>query len=71
MIKFAPKSDEPRSAPRRSVIECLSDTMREMAFADENITPETLAPRGYSPDLVRRIGRQAAELARRRSIRRI
>lgn len=72
MIQFQPKNT-PRVAPSCiSNIEIrLADKMREMAFAGENVTPETLANYGFSREVVAKLGQRAAALARRQSIKRI
>ncbi|MCI0999182.1 hypothetical protein HWD97_03700 [Ochrobactrum sp. C6C9] len=49
----------------------LADKMREMAFAGENVTPETLENHGFSREIVAKLGQRAAALARRQSIKRI
>lgn len=54
-----------------SVESRLADKMREMAFAGENVTPETLETHGFSREVVEKLGQRAAALARRRSIKRI
>jgi len=55
----------------KSVESRLADKMREMAFAGENVTPETLENHGFSREVVAKLGQRAAALARRRSIKRI
>ncbi|KAB2783709.1 hypothetical protein [Brucella anthropi] len=55
----------------QSIIGKLADTMLEMAFSGQNVTPETLESYGFSKDVVERYGARATALARRRSIRRI
>ncbi|WP_430254304.1 hypothetical protein [Neorhizobium sp. DAR64872/K0K18] len=49
----------------------MADDMRELAFAGQNVSVETLATRGYPADVVRRFGTKATELARRQSTRQI
>ncbi len=72
MIQFQPKAQtvQPRTCIS-SVESRLADKMREMAFAGENVTPETLANYGFSREVVAKLGQRAAALARRRSIKRI
>lgn len=55
----------------QSIIGKLADTMLEMAFSGQNVTPETLESYGFSKDVVERYGARATAIARRRSIRRI
>lgn len=70
MIKFQTRI--PVRTPCISSIESrLAETMREMAFAGENVTPETLENYGYPREVVAKLGQRATALARRRSIKRI
>lgn len=72
MIQFHPQA---RSVQPRTCISSmenrLAEKMREMAFAGENVTPESLENYGFSREVVAKFGRRAAALARRRSIKRI
>lgn len=72
MIQFHPKAQGflPRTCIS-SVESRLADKMREMAFAGENVTPESLENYGFSREVVAKLGQRAAALARRRSIKRI
>ncbi len=72
MIQLHPKAQtvQPRTCIS-SVESRLADKMREMAFAGENVTPETLANYGFSREVVAKLGHRAAAIARRRSIKRI
>jgi enoyl-CoA hydratase/carnithine racemase len=45
--------------------------MREMAFAGEKVTPESLENYGFTREVVEKFGQRAAALARRRSVKRI
>lgn len=67
-IDIAPKAPAPCF---RSIAERMADDMRELAFAGQNVSPETLASRGYSADVVKRIGPKAVAMARRQSTRQI
>lgn len=72
MILFQPKSQA--ISPRSSISSLenrLAEKMREMAFAGENVTPESLENYGFSREVVAKLGQRAAALARRRSIKRI
>ena len=70
MIKFAAAPMPPRTIAtnscRRSLVERLADTFREMAGSNEPITEEALALRDFPPHIVKRFGPAARELARRR-----
>jgi len=72
MIQFQPKTQSPVARTCISSVESrLADKMREMAFAGENVTPETLKNHGFSREIVAKLGQRAAALARRQSIKRI
>jgi len=75
VIRYVSKSAE-QKVP--TAVHCFSqvtrrmaDDMRELAFAGQNVSPETLASRGYSADVVKRIAPKAIALARRQSTRQI
>lgn len=70
MIKFS-KEMPPVRTCRERMIDELEITMREMAFAGENVTPETLKQRGYSDAVIARYAPAAVDMAGRRSIRRV
>jgi len=72
MIQFHPKAQAvlPRTCIS-SMENRLAEKMREMAFAGENVTPESLENYGFSREVVAKFGRRAAAIARRRSIKRI
>ena len=62
----------PRSGEdgRSSIVDRLAETMREMAFAGQNATVESLSARCHlTPDEIRAFGPEAADLARARSVR--
>ncbi len=72
MIQIQPKTPVITSRTCISSLESrLAEKMREMAFAGENVTPETLESHGFSREVVAKLGQRAAALARRRSIKRI
>ncbi len=72
MIQYQPKTQSPVTRTCISSVESrLADKMREMAFAGENVTPETLESHGFSREVVAKLGQRAAAIARRRSIKRI
>ncbi|MFC7067520.1 hypothetical protein [Brucella rhizosphaerae] len=45
--------------------------MREMAFAGESVSPDTLAYHGFTRDVVEKFGESAVALARRLSVRQV
>lgn len=74
MIRFTPAGpcvlarfgDDGRS----TIVDRLAEAMREMAFAGQNATVETLSARcRLTPDEIRAFGPEAADLARARSVR--
>ena len=72
IIRPAPMpSGQPRRACRSVLVERLADDIREMAFAGENVSAETLALRGYSPVAIEALLPAATAHARRLSIRHI
>lgn len=75
MIQFvrrpALRTITPARTCRARLIDQLESTMREMAFAGENITPETLMQHGFNAAVIARYGEAAVSMARRRSIRRV
>ena len=54
----------------RALTERMADDMREMAFAGQNVSAETLAERGWSPATIERLAPDAVARARRQSVRR-
>nr|WP_278377214.1 hypothetical protein [Brucella anthropi] len=72
MIQIQPKSPVMTSRSCVSSVEnSLAEKMREMAFAGEKVTPESLENYGFTREVVEKFGQRAAALARRRSIKRI
>lgn len=72
MIKFKQKPiSKPAQTCRDNVVVKLADTMRVLAFAGDNVSPETLAHHGFSREVVDRFGERAATLARRLSVKQI
>lgn len=69
MIKVKPHN-KMNSAPKcaENLIAKMADTMRELAFAGDNVSPETLAQHGFSREVVDRFGERAVALARRLSV---
>lgn len=70
MIRFekTPVAKAPVSCSR-SIAERMADDMRELAFAGQNVSTETLALRGYPANVVKRFAPEAIALARRQSTR--
>lgn len=72
MIRFAPKpAPQPAATCRDNAINRMSDDMREMAFAGENVNAETLEQRGWPSELVRKLAPAAVLRARRMSVRQV
>lgn len=61
------------AAPRciRSLEERMADDMREMAFAGQNVSVETLIERGWTKKTVQRLAPMATAIARRHSTRQV
>ncbi|MDR6757813.1 hypothetical protein J2Y48_003110 [Mycoplana sp. BE70] len=55
----------------RSLEERMADDMRELAFAGDNVSVETLISRGWTRNTVLRLHDKAAAIARRKSIRQV
>lgn len=55
----------------RSLEERMADDMRELAFAGENASVETLVARGWTRNTVLRLHEKAVAIARRKSIRQV
>ncbi|KQY20762.1 hypothetical protein ASD32_04930 [Rhizobium sp. Root483D2] len=77
MIRYCTQPDNPlakiAAAPRciRSLEERMADDMREMAFADQNVSVETLVQRGWTTKTVSRFAATARDIARRQSVRQV
>lgn len=72
MIRFetiAPPA--PRRACRTVLVERMAEDIREMAFAGETVSAETLKLRGWSDSTVEALAPEARDRARRLSIRQI
>lgn len=55
----------------RSLEERMADDMREMAFADQNVSVQSLIERGWTAKTVARFAPSAREIARRQSVRQV
>ncbi|EDQ33921.1 hypothetical protein HPDFL43_05690 [Hoeflea phototrophica DFL-43] len=75
MIQYQAQPPAAPSAPTASCREALTgrmaDQMREMAFAGETVSPETLIQRGWTAETVERLSPAAIAQARRQSVRRV
>lgn len=74
MIRFqasTPSPVTPLPSCRRSLIDRMADDMREMAFAGETVSSETLQSRGWTLKTVQRFSPEAVALARRHSVRQL
>lgn len=75
MIRFetvpaTPSTPEPTRC-MRTLVERLASDMRELAFSGAAVNEETLSQRGWSRDIVSRLGEDALRIARRASVRQI
>ena len=61
----------PSPSCRTALIGRMADDMREMAFAGQNVSPETLSERGWSAASIKRLAPDAIARARRQSVRRV
>ena len=69
MIRVKQKAAiQPSLNCRENVIIKMAETMRELAFAGDNVSPETLAHHGFTREVVDRFGERAVALARRLSV---
>lgn len=61
------------AAPRciRTLEQRMADDMRELAFAGENVSTETLKQRGWTEPSISRLATEAASIARRQSVRQV
>lgn len=73
MIRFQPAPPAPTPTTRcfRSLTERLADDMRELAFADQNVSEQTLVERGWTLPTLKRLAPDAISLARRLSVRQV
>lgn len=74
MIRYQASPADTANPPpscRTVLIDRMADQMREMAFADQTVSPETLAERGWSAATIKRLAPHAVAKARRTSIRRL
>lgn len=72
MIRFKrTKTQKPRPSRRPTIADRMAEDIREMAFASQTVSAETLGQCGYSAAVVARLGSRAVAIARRRSIRQI
>jgi len=55
----------------RTLEERMADDMRELAFADQNVSIETLVQRGWTESTISRLHGDAARIARRLSVRQV
>ena len=61
----------PSPSCRTALIDRMADDMRDMAFAGQGVSPETLAERGWSTASIKRLAPDAVARARRQSVRRV
>ncbi|VVT15369.1 hypothetical protein [Hoeflea sp. EC-HK425] len=68
---FSAASATPSPSCRTALIDRMAGEMREMAFAGQTVSAETLGERGWSPASIKRLAPHAVALARRQSVRRV
>lgn len=68
---FSANTATPAPSCRTALIDRMADEMREMAFAGQTVSAETLAGRGWSPATIKRLAPDAVARARRQSVRRL
>jgi len=72
MIKFRNLTvTKPKPTCADRVVFAMADTMREIAFAGQNVSAETLALHGFTHDVVEKFGERAVAHARRLSVRQV
>jgi hypothetical protein len=72
MIRYQTTSPRPSTPPcHTSLVDRMASDMREMAFAGENVSTETLVQRGWTLPTVKRLSAEAIARARRQSVRRV
>jgi len=75
MIRYQPAIPPRPAAPapscRTSLVDRMADQMREMAFAGQTVSSETLVQMGWTLPTVKRLSPDAIALARRQSVRRL
>lgn len=72
MIRYQPTPANSPAPPscHASLVERMASDMREMAFAGQNVSTETLVQRGWTLPTVKRLSGEAINRARRESVRR-
>ncbi|WP_339760774.1 hypothetical protein [uncultured Hoeflea sp.] len=73
MIRYHPTPADTPAPPscRTALISRMADEMREMAFAGQTVSTETLTERGWSPASIKRLAPDAVTRARRQSVLRL
>lgn len=74
MIRYQASPADAATLPfscRAALTSRMADQMREMAFAGQTVSAETLTERGWSPASIKRLAPDAIALARRQSVRRV
>ena len=72
MIRYAPAPvAAPQPSCRATQVARMADHMREMAFAGETVSEDTLVQRGWPRPIVRRLLPEAVAPARRLSVRQV
>ncbi|MGJ8570197.1 MAG: hypothetical protein ACSHXI_05770 [Hoeflea sp.] len=74
MIRYQaspPDTANPPPSCRAALFDRMADDMREMAFAGQNVSAETLVERGWPVATITRLSPAAAIRVRRQSVRRV
>lgn len=73
MIRYQPAPADNPAPPscHASLVNRMASDMREMAFAGQNVSTETLVQRGWTLPTVKRLSGEAVARARRQSVRRV
>ncbi|MCC0035448.1 MAG: hypothetical protein H6887_09330 [Hoeflea sp.] len=73
MIRYQAATPSQSAPPpcHSSLVDRMASDMREMAFAGQNVSTETLVQRGWTLPTVKRLSAEAIARARRQSVRRV
>lgn len=71
MIRYQPTHSQITVRSHNRIKDCMAEAMLELAFGGTPVTEESLESRGFTPAAIRRFHREASNMARRKSIRRV